>query len=604
MMNGDSHAQRKDELPGNARVQSLMSLAAEINQGAPPQLSGDPVNSDAAAAREPVQRQENGTGESAGISFFPAISGPAPVQLKLPSIQEFVHSIDQEQAQKEQIDRILIFLAQYLEEKNKKQPNIQILFAYIDFLDTSINQWFDVHKEPDMKKVANGPYLLHLHEEVAMEHERLVEIAYQNPDKVIPVNLATLSVEEAVAVHRIWKPIVSGSGNISVVGTSDFQKKMYANLARLLQGSYGRAMIEYLDGGEVKTSNRTTIGANFDETFARHGTKGEPKGSYAFPRASLTDDEDKSSDVIVEKVDKHYPVAVTRDDINRLMLAGAPGVNHKGVSYTFGTGGGSLVKIVEEGGKSLTDKQLNQILTPSYLTLGHELGHAMRNRGGASFAHAGSGTFDKLLLEEEGSTDAQARTLWTDPEEIVNITSSENKLRQEHLLTERNYHATQDVVAGTKFQQALNTLLNKVPEPKYVSGSHAWQTQIAPVINDPDWTPEKLTERLRLLPAIENSVLPVARKKYAIEKQLTDLRQKHKSLISRDDFMKIKEVREVLSNLRTENWDEGRCQLKVNQVTKMMNDKAWWRKVKIGGAIFASLAAIGVGVYLKYFSGN
>jgi len=61
----------------------------------------------------------------------------------------------------------------------------------------------------------------------------------------------------------------------------------------------------------------------------------------------------------------------------------------------------------------------------------------------------------------------------------------------------------------------------------------------------------------------------------------------------------------VLLNLRTESWDEAVCQQKVDLVTKMMNDKAWWHTVEVSGAILstlAALAAIGVAVYLKYFT--
>jgi hypothetical protein len=621
-------SQLRDEIQQGSRLQSLMGQAANINPGTPAQLRGVPMNDDANLEREadvmgakaraaspvpaqlqdsvaPPQDRTNAVHNHRLVTEVSQhVSSVAPIQCKLPSLLEFLHYVSMEEGQQGALERIGVFLGQYLVEKEKRQPDIQVMFAYIDFLDKSINKWFDLYKGPDMKNVPNGPYLLNLHEEVAKEHVLLVDVAYKNPNAVIPVNLATLSEEEQLAVHTIWKSIVSGSGNISVVGASEFQKKMYANLAKLLQGSYGRAMIAYLDGGEVKTANRTTIGSDFGSTFAHHGKEDTEEGSYAFPRANLRNSDDTSSDVIVETTDKHYPVAVTRDDITRLMMAGRPGVNHKGVSYTFGKGGGSLVKIVEEGGESLVDKQLNQILTPSYLTLGHELGHAVRNRGGASFAHAGTETFDKLQLEEEGEKSAQAGALWTSSEEIINITSSENRLRKEHLLTERNYHATQKVATGMKFQQALNALLNKAPEPKYITCSDAWQNQIAPVINDPAWTPEKLETRLQLLPAIEHNVLPVARKKYAIEKQLTDLRIKHAGLISRENFEKIREVQQVLLNLRTENWDEEDCQQKVDLVTKMMEDKAWWRNVKVGGAILGTLATLGIGVYLKYFKGK
>lgn len=608
MVNGSpsAQAQLKDKIHQNSHVQNLMGLAAEMNRATPAQLVS--ATAVPGAGPSPVNRQDGEVQPDSGSELLaPAASSPtAAIQLKLPSVEEFLHETKQEESQKQEIQQIGAYLSEYMDEKYGDRPNIQKLFAYIDFLDKSINVWFDTHKAADMKKVPNGPWMLHLHQEVSLEHQGLVEIAYKNPDKVIPVNLTTLGNDEIVAVHKIWKSIVSESGNILVVGKTEFQKRTYANLARLLQGSYGRAMIEYLDGGAVKQANRTTISENFDDTFKRHGEKEQPAGSYAYPRVNLKDDNDRSRDVIVEKTDKGYPVANTRDDINRLLLEGKKGVNYKGVSYTFGRGSGSLVKIVEED-KPLTDKDLNQILTPSYITLGHELGHAMRNRGGASFANAGVSTSNKLMTEEEGSDDDDARALWTDEEEVLNITTSEKRLREEHRLTTRHYHAPQSLAAKAIFQRALVKLVRKIPnkgQEKYVFGSDAWQTQIVPALADNEWTPQKLQQRLQLLPGIESTVFPEAKKKYDIEKQLEDLRQEHSSVISSKDFMKIKEVSEVLANLRTENWDENACNLKVAQITQMMNDKEWWRKVKLGGGAVAALAAIGIGVYLKFLKGS
>jgi hypothetical protein len=610
MVNGSPRAQALAHLKGNihqnSRVQNLMELSAEMKPATPAQLV--PATTVPSAGPPPMNHQDGEVQPDPGSELLvPAASSPiAAIQLKLPSLEEFLHETKQEQSQKQELQRIELFLAKYLDEKYGDTPNVQRLFAYIDFLDQSINLWFDSHKATDMEKVPNGPWMFHLHQEVSLEHQGLVEIAYKNPDKVIPVNLNTLEKDEIVAVRKIWKSIVSESGNILVVGNTEFQKRTYANLARLLQGSYGRAMIEYLDGGTVKQANRITISNDFDDTFKRHGDKQQPAGSYAYPRVNLRDDNDNSRDVIVEKTDKGYPVANTRDDINRLLLEGKKGVNYKGVSYTFGGGSGSLVKIVEED-KPLSDKDLNRILTPSYITLGHELGHAMRNRGGASFANAGVSTSNKLITEEEGSDDDDARALWTDEEEVVNITTSEKRLREEHLLTTRHYHAPQSLASQAIFQRALAKLLRKLPNKnheKYVFGSDAWQTQISPALSDNKWTPQKLQLRLQLLPGIESTVFPEAKKKYAIEKQLEDLRQEHSNVISGKDFMKIKEVSEVLANLKTEDWDENGCKLKVAQITQMMNDKEWWRTVKIGGGAIAALAAIGIGIYWKFLKGS
>jgi hypothetical protein len=610
MVNGSPRAQaltqRKDDIQQSSHMQNLMGLAAEMKPATPAQLV--PATTVPSAGPPPMNHQDEEVQPGPGSELLvPAASSRiAAIQLKLPSVEEFLHETTQEESQKQEIQRIEFFLAKYLDEKYGDTPNIQRLFAYIDFLDKNINLWFDTHKATDMEKVPNGPWMFHLHQEVSLEHQGLVEVAFKNPDKVIPVNLNTLEKDEIVAVRKIWKSIVSESGNILVVGKTEFQKRTYANLARLLQGSYGRAMIEYLDGGTVKQSNRITISDNFDDTFKRHGDKQQPAGSYAYPRVNLRDDNDNSRDVIVEKTDKGYPVANTRDDINRLLLEGKKGANYKGVSYTFGGGSGSLVKIVEED-KPLSDKDLNQILTPSYITLGHELGHAMRNRGGASFANVGVSTSNKLITEEEGSDDDDARALWTDEEEVLNITTSEKRLREEHLLTTRHYHAPQSLATQAIFQRALAKLLRKLPNKnheKYVFGSDAWQTQIRPALSDNKWTPQKLQLRLQLLPGIESTVFPQAKKKYAIEKQLEGLRQEHSNVISSKDFMKIKEVSEVLANLKTEDWDENGCKLKVAQITQMMNDKEWWRTVKIGGGALAALAAIGIGIYWKFLKGS
>ena len=74
-----------------------------------------------------------------------------------------------------------------------------------------------------------------------------------------------------------------------------------------------------------------------------------------------------------------------------------------------------------------------QILMPDFITLGHELGHAQRILRGASL-HGED-------MADMGVDDEVDQILWNNPEELVNIKGVENRLRSEHGLSQRNYHA-------------------------------------------------------------------------------------------------------------------------------------------------------------------
>ena len=67
------------------------------------------------------------------------------------------------------------------------------------------------------------------------------------------------------------------------------------------------------------------------------------------------------------------------------------------------------------------------------MTLGHELGHAQRLLRGAPLQNED--------LRNLGVTDRADRVLWNNSEEYVNIQAVENRIRKEHGLSTRKYHA-------------------------------------------------------------------------------------------------------------------------------------------------------------------
>jgi hypothetical protein len=92
---------------------------------------------------------------------------------------------------------------------------------------------------------------------------------------------------------------------------------------------------------------------------------------------------------------------------------------------------------------------------PSYITLGHELGHARRSLAGRGRSGP---VWDRPTDPAHADARRQAveRNLWRDsPEEFENITTEENPLRQELGLPERRYHRAHEAVVGTLRRQAL-----------------------------------------------------------------------------------------------------------------------------------------------------
>jgi len=96
----------------------------------------------------------------------------------------------------------------------------------------------------------------------------------------------------------------------------------------------------------------------------------------------------------------------------------------------------------------------------------------------------------------------------------------------------------------------------------------------------------------------------VATLKFAQYDELFGIQRRYSSAISLDDFNEIKEVRDIKTDLNKETWNAQYCKTRIALVQKFVSDKNWWRNFKIGGAVLTALAATGIGVYLKYFSGQ
>jgi hypothetical protein len=152
---------------------------------------------------------------------------------------------------------------------------------------------------------------------------------------------------------------------------------------------------------------------------------------------------------------------------------GKKGFSHKGKKYTYNTKGtGAFVT-------SFADKSIhpgkdsgNQILSPSWVTTGHELGHAANMKAGSSTIKTTGALMTSLA---GGGKDSDN---WDNTEELLNIENVENALRSESGQSERLGHRPPEwlLAQSTQIKKVLRRPLYKIHEY-----DQTWY-------NDPEWS--------------------------------------------------------------------------------------------------------------------
>lgn len=223
---------------------------------------------------------------------------------------------------------------------------------------------------------------------------------------------------EAQRARGLWNSIRQNQGNLKidqVRSNPAFRTNVLADVSKLLQSQHGRNMLSDLDADQHGEVNRQVrVGADWSGVY----DKGMA-GSWARPIAD-----------------------------SAAAVSPAEGMT--------GTGAGSYVQIgYGEPAGELAGEHDQPLHQPSYITLGHELGHARRNLLGRKrqvghWGRAGDPTGPHPVVENA------ERELWShDPEEFENITQEENPLRTQLGLPERRYHRGLAAVALSRKKTAI-----------------------------------------------------------------------------------------------------------------------------------------------------
>lgn len=284
------------------------------------------------------------------------------------------------------------------EKRSEKQIHGQI--ARLDAIEREANGWLRKAQgavEPEARQA-----IFSLLSQTEEHHTELIHQTIQGGhDLWLP---ESVDKEERAPTQKLWRSLVTGKGNVQIRSKDqDFQKQVHGSFAKLLEGKEGRKLLGDLNAPQEDEERRIILDRDFkDKKFRQTEDGSQPEGSLAEPIARLERDE----------------------NLHGLLPKNKP---NKGT--------GSYVRLAEEPTPTDEDdfqigKGGEPIHAPRYITLGHELGHARRALQGESRPDFQDETKDLDSL------------LWRNPEEKVNISETENALRDEHDLPQRKYHVT------------------------------------------------------------------------------------------------------------------------------------------------------------------
>jgi hypothetical protein len=301
------------------------------------------------------------------------------------------------------------------------------------------------------------------------EYAEIVEGLDQNTLPFSTQGWSTAAVAEARA---LWSSIAASRGRILVAGTTGYKRRTLANLAKIMRTPTGRRLLAYLNAGRAKQDigKRVTISDVLPPELATSGLDVNKK-SYArglrergrFAKDEAQDVKHTTSRPYFTKKSKYQAVQgpfdftnVAPTGLEEAIWSGKEGISVAGQGYfTFGKGAtGAFVHTIRSWDieQDIPNLQGHVSYTPEFITLAHELGHAMHHLAGAT---TGQTTLD-AALRPAGS----AATDWSNAEEVFTIMGIDNPIRREAGLDYRATHATLPGGRKTQLKQQLTTAFN------------------------------------------------------------------------------------------------------------------------------------------------
>lgn len=254
----------------------------------------------------------------------------------------------------------------------------------------------------------------------------------------------------------------------------DFTLKILTEFSRLLEGEYGRNLVRTVNKSkrilEIEPFNKE----NKNRFLAAGMKEGSKEGDD-----NLIKLEEAPKDFSKEK----YPEFTIVNEIERInffndlkpLKIGQLGVKvidgDTTTYYQFGYGTDVTLAIPYnlddsslENDSRLADKHDNELATPLFILLGHEIGHGIRIQQGSAL---GQQCLPPNLLTSQ--VDIENYSFNT--EEYVNINGTENSLRNEHGLGKRKGHYSIPSRQMKEMINKINLIINRIKGYKNIASS-------------------------------------------------------------------------------------------------------------------------------------
>lgn len=399
-------------------------------------------------------------------------------------------------------DNIAGLVAAYENIDPANDQNCSQRMAALHDLDAEIYNWFNTNPTPSLASLKGAKAMEKLMKKSEQAHEQLVE-ATKDDVNVVPFDTTNMTVKEVTDRTAVWRGLVDDTAAIKIDGSEKFQKQTRAKLAKMLQSKTGFDILDYLGTSQndpAGDSERTVLSDKMPQDVANipHMAAEHQDVSYANDLSANRNDKNIGGPVAATGTENaiDFPTLIDSDGIQQAIFAHKKGYILAGKKYTFGPGSGSFVTTVPpKAGDEHSDTAGDngtQIPTPGFVTLGHELGHAVNIRAGSVTRLDTDLMTSVCQVQDPTITAPEVIDLWSNSEEYMVINNIENALREENGIPTRSSHKDLSVLKKMAVLKQLDiragqlssrdTAMNDIPQ---VSEFAVWLTQVKANANDP-----------------------------------------------------------------------------------------------------------------------